>query len=262
VVDDGSTDETGAQVLSVRDPRVRYLSHEKNRGGAAARNTGIQASQAEFVAFLDSDDGWAPEKLEKQLTLLRTKGSDYGFVYAWFIGRNTAGEEIYRMSNSIDGLAVADLIVANCIATFSNVVARRSALVAVGGLDESMRSCQDWDLFVRLNAITKVCCVPEFLVYYLDSRTDKFRISANPTSVILGHRRMLQKMESQFSGISTDVKIASLKGFANVFASAGAVADVLKTGCRIIRLAPSVSNILLLLRTLARMLRSAVRNPG
>ena len=73
VVDDASKDDTRHQVMSIDDPRVRYIAHEVNRGGAAARNTGIQASQCELVAFLDSDDRWAPEKLEKQLQILSEK---------------------------------------------------------------------------------------------------------------------------------------------------------------------------------------------
>jgi glycosyl transferase family 2 len=144
---------------------------------------------------------WTPEKLEKQLQILNEKGDEYGFVYTWAIWKNSAREEVWRMDKTIDGLAVPNLIIENCIGTFSSVVARRSVLSRVDGLDESMRSCQDWDLFLRLNAITKICCVQEYLVSYLQNRNDKHRIFANSTSVILGHRRMLQKIERRFSDI-------------------------------------------------------------
>jgi len=68
VVDDGFTDNTVQIVKSFSDPRIRYIRHEKNRGGAVARNTGIRADRVEYIAFLDSYDEWLPEKLEKQVT--------------------------------------------------------------------------------------------------------------------------------------------------------------------------------------------------
>src|SRR5215468_5764628 len=69
VVDDASTDDTAAAVASIRDSRVRSIRHDRNRGGSAARNTGIEAAGAPLVAFLDSDDEWLPSKLERQLAV-------------------------------------------------------------------------------------------------------------------------------------------------------------------------------------------------
>jgi glycosyltransferase involved in cell wall biosynthesis len=258
VVDDASKDDTREQVASVADARVRYIAHETNQGGAAARNTGIRASHAEFIAFLDSDDRWVADKLQKQLTLLRAKGSGYGFVYSWFIARDLAGQEVERCEHSIDGLAVPCLIARNYIGTFSSVVARRSALDAVDGLDEGMRSCQDWDLFLRLNAVTGVCCVEEHLVVYLQNRSDRDRISANPTAIVLGHRRMLQKIERNFPNLSVKSRVESLKGFAGAFVLAGAVGDVLSTALSVLRLAPSLANIHFLFWNLARVLKRVV----
>lgn len=263
VVDDASKDDTAQRLAAIEDPRVRYLRHETNRGGAAARNTGIQASLAEYVAFLDSDDQWAPEKLERQLRHLEAKGSEYGFSYTWLIGRDPEGREIWRTSKSIDGLAVVELLVENCIGTFSSVLARRSALLAVGGLDERMRSCQDWDLFVRLNAVTRVCCLEEYLVYYLQNRGDKHRISANAASIVLGHRRMLQKLEARFAGIPPEARAGALRGISRAFAAAGSVGDVMRTGTRMLAAAPSASNLAVLLRMLAgSMKRNLTRNVG
>lgn len=263
VVDDASKDDTRARISAMPDPRIRYLRHDTNKGGAAARNTGIHAARAEYVAFLDSDDQWAADKLEKQLRHLEAKGADYGFSYTWFIGRDPEGRELWRMDRSIDGLAVVDLLVENCVGTFSSVLARRSALLAAGGLDEKMRSCQDWDLFVRLNAVTRICCLEEYLVDYLQNSADKHRISANPASIVLGHRRMLRKLEARYPGISAEARAGSLRGFSRAFAAAGAVGDVLHTGTRMLLAAPSAANLAVLVRMLAgSMKRNVTRNLG
>ena len=74
VVDDGSTDETPAVVAGLADPRMTLIQHEGNRGGSAARNTGLRAASAEYVAFLDSDDEWLPRKLERQLEVFQPVG--------------------------------------------------------------------------------------------------------------------------------------------------------------------------------------------
>ena len=263
VVDDGSEDDTRDQVFSLSDPRVRYIAHESNRGGAAARNTGIKASQSEFLAFLDSDDRWAPDKLQKQVQLFRTKGEDYGFSYTWLIGRDPDGEELWRLNRTIDGLAEEELLVENCVGTFSSVIARQTVLQAVGGLDEKMRSCQDWDLYVRLNAITKVCCVQEYLVYYQQNRGDKNRISVSPTSITLGRRRMLGKLQNRFPGMSMEGRVASLKGFVNDFVAAGATADVLRTGLRIVGIDRTFGSLVLLMQNFARAVkRNVTRDYG
>ncbi|MCP3460035.1 glycosyltransferase family 2 protein [Bradyrhizobium sp. CCGUVB23] len=68
VVDDASTDSFDRDAIAAIDPRIRVIRHETNRGGGAARNTGIDAARGELIAFLDSDDRWLPDKLKLQLS--------------------------------------------------------------------------------------------------------------------------------------------------------------------------------------------------
>lgn len=83
VVDDGSTDETASicRRFAAADPRIQILSTE-NRGVAAARNTGIEASKADYIAFLDADDLWHPTYVERMLSALHPLPASWGAVYA------------------------------------------------------------------------------------------------------------------------------------------------------------------------------------
>lgn len=78
VVDDASEDYTGqiVQQMAKEDERIRYLRQEANRGVAAARNRGVEEAAGEWIALLDSDDAWLPEKLEKQLVLQQQSGAE------------------------------------------------------------------------------------------------------------------------------------------------------------------------------------------
>lgn len=234
VVDDASTDDTRERVAAFADPRVRYIAHDRNRGGAAARNTGVRASTGDFIAFLDSDDSWAPRKLERQIALLGERGPEYGLAYTWFIGRDGEGREVSRSDHSLDGSVTDALLVANRVGTFSSIVVRRDVFERVGGLDEKLRSCQDWDLSIRLSRVTKICCVEEYLVSYFHNGADKHRISSNPASLIQGHRRMLEKFAEDYARLPRDEATQALRGFLDVFAGAGSFEDVLRLGRRML----------------------------
>src|SRR5216684_3578198 len=79
VVDDGSTDETPGRLAALENPRVRVIRHDQRQGVARARNRGVAEAESEWVAFLDDDDLWSPDKLRRQLEL--ANGSSAGFVY-------------------------------------------------------------------------------------------------------------------------------------------------------------------------------------
>ncbi|GAH83893.1 unnamed protein product, partial [marine sediment metagenome] len=84
IIDDASTDNTRevAREFQEREKRIKYFKHEINKGGGAARNTGIKNSKGEYIAFLDSDDEWYPEKLEKQIEIFNKNDENLGVVYS------------------------------------------------------------------------------------------------------------------------------------------------------------------------------------
>ncbi len=170
IVDDGSNDNTRSVIekFMMSDGRVRYF-FQKNGGQGKARNLGINNSQGEFIAFIDSDDVWVSSKIEKQLSLLG-KDDDFGLVYcdAEYIGENS---NFLFLSSTVNkpfrGRVVKKLLVNNFI-TNSSVVIRRDVLNKSGLFNESsfFRSIEDYDLWLRISVRYTFDFVDENLVRY------------------------------------------------------------------------------------------------
>ncbi len=161
VVDDGSQDETPERLVQFDDPRVRVFRHEASRGVAAARNVGIQHARASWIAFLDDDDLWSPEKLERQLRAA-TDG-DATFVYAGvvFVDETLDVIEVFRPPRPDD--LIRSLLPGNSIpAGPSNVIARTDVVRRLGGFDEQLFQLEDWDFWIRLAQAGRpaACCEP------------------------------------------------------------------------------------------------------
>ena len=165
VVDDGSADDTGGAVKAFKDGRLRYLRHEKNRGAAAARNRGIGAARGRYVAFLDSDDEWLPEKLAKEVAVFQASGPAVGLVYCGKALLNEESDRILkvRMPTS-QGDVYEKLLAWDFIGSSSRVTVRKETLDAVGGFDEQFKTCHDWELWLRVARVSRVAFVPEVLV--------------------------------------------------------------------------------------------------
>jgi glycosyltransferase involved in cell wall biosynthesis len=152
VVDDGSTDDTERVVMAMRDPRLRYLRHETNQGGAAARNTGIAAARGEYVAFLDSDAAWMQTKLERQLESARAAEPETVVVYTG--GYLVKGQDkVYLPSKRFsprEGNLHEILFWENFIDTPALLV-KRDGFTLAGTFDSRLKMCQDWDLCLRLS---------------------------------------------------------------------------------------------------------------
>lgn len=154
VVDDSSIDGTRARVEGFRDPRIRYLRHEQNRGAAAARNTGIRAARGEYLAFLDSDDEWLPQKLDEQIALLEDQSAGWGLSCSGFFYVVNGSERAYlpaRVSSWVRRLHwICDL------SPGTTLVVRRECLGEVGLLDEEFSRYEDWDWLLRLSKLYRL----------------------------------------------------------------------------------------------------------
>ena len=166
VVDDGSTDATPEILAARRDPRVRVLRNEVNRGVARARNRGIAEARAPWVAFLDDDDLWAPRKLRAQLDAVPEGGA--ALVYCGAL----AVDEQRRVDRALpappDADLARDLLGGNRIGSPSCVLAGAPALRRTGGFDPRLSILADWDLWIRLVATGRPIAAPGLLVAYTE----------------------------------------------------------------------------------------------
>jgi glycosyltransferase involved in cell wall biosynthesis len=160
VVDDGSTDGTPA-VAARFGPLVRLLS-QPNRGPAAARNHGLREARHEWIAFLDSDDLWAPTKLEKQASLARKGGGLIVLCDSDSI--DGEGRPLRGHHRRVHGGQVTARLFARTFVHTPAVLAQAALLQALGGFDESLRVCEDYDLWLRASLRTEFLLVPEPLL--------------------------------------------------------------------------------------------------
>jgi len=167
IVDDGSTDDTRERlaVLLEVDQRIRYIRHEKNRGAQAARNSGLQAASGEYVAFLDSDNEWLPQKTEKQLALFTSRSTSPGVVYCGFSRMNSRRQVIHEYVPEFRG-QVYRQVLQDWLTDTSTLIVRRKLLEMIGGFDETLRAYHEWDVCIRLARESEFDFVPECLTIY------------------------------------------------------------------------------------------------
>lgn len=182
IVDDGSTDNTAEVVNSFRDPRVRYVRLETNRGAAAARNMGIKLARGDYIAFQDSDDEWLPEKLAKQMKVFAHAPAEVGVVYTGF-WRIEGSKRTYIPSATVrrkEGNIHKELLKGNFVTTQAAVV-KMECFDRAGLLAEELPRLQDWELFIRLSKLYEFRCVDEpLLIAYFTPDS----ISANRAALI------------------------------------------------------------------------------
>ena len=196
VVDDGSTDPTPEIVASFaeRDRRVRLL-RQSNAGVAAARNLAIAQSRGSYVAPLDADDLWHPEKLAYQVAAMRQRGRQVGVVYCWRRVIDVAGHVIGedRLWYPHEGRVLAAVLLGNVPGNGSVPLIRREDLLNVGGFDTTLRrqgaqGCEDLEIYVQLAERCEFALVPLFLVGYRarpqNMSSDPRRISRSEAIVL------------------------------------------------------------------------------
>ncbi|TIN49631.1 MAG: glycosyltransferase family 2 protein [Mesorhizobium sp.] len=172
VVDDGSTDRSASIVAAYaeQDPRIR-LFRQPNAGVAHARNSGAAATDAEFLAFVDADDLWAPSKIALQLRVLQEGGSSAGLAYCWFAEIDEDGRIFSFKQPDAEGRVLQRMCRNNFVGNGSSMLVRRSAFERAGQFDPSLRArnaqgCEDLLMCLRIAENYEFRIVPQHLVGY------------------------------------------------------------------------------------------------
>ncbi|HSP96150.1 MAG TPA: glycosyltransferase [Candidatus Dormibacteraeota bacterium] len=196
VVDDGSTDDTVAEVSRFSDPRLRYLRCDVNRGAAAARNAGIQQTAAPFLAFQDSDDEWLPNKLERHMRAFAGCAPEVGVVYSDMRRiRRDGSDEYHRSPDLTPGVVLdpATRFYQVCRIGIQSTVIRRECFAAVGAFNEEFPALEDMELFIRLSRRYGFHHLEEPLVRYHE--TDG--LSQNVPAKVVARRLLLRLYERE-----------------------------------------------------------------
>lgn len=205
VVDDASLDRTVGLVTQYADDRLKLIRSAENRGAGAARNKGIAAAKGRWVAFLDSDDAWMPNKLARQIQLLDRSSKPVAACATGYIieknGRRFAVElklTPQRFHN--------DIIFGCTISPGSTLVVERYVFEEIGGFDENFRRLEDWDWLLRFSRRFDMEFVAEPLaeIYLTWKELPPGVESADST--LDGIRRMRVKHNARFSSLRNRLK--------------------------------------------------------
>lgn len=194
IVDDCSTDNTVEIINKIKDARIRIVLLEKNSGANKARNVGVSVAIGEVIAFMDSDDIWKAEKLEKTLSFLKKNNADVVF-HAYkriFPNGNTDILPHYNLNTVND--RKHHILYENCMAT-PTIVGYRKVFIEEP-FDENMPKFQDWELAIRL--------VDKYNVLFLDKVLLKANVESNGLTMDMGKsvkalKRIMKKNKDYFN---------------------------------------------------------------
>jgi len=193
IIDDGSSDGTHSYLdgLSRNDLRIKKVINQTSVGGAEARNQGISISTGKWVAFLDDDDEWLPQKIKFQLEVLNNNPSAVACSSWYWRRRDFALDRLVRVPNQIN---IEDLLRGSVLGGASGCICNAKILKSLGGFDATFKSGQDWDLWIRLRQAGEIvtCMKPTFLYRWHNNS----RISNDMNAQYQGMNRFYQKYKT------------------------------------------------------------------
>lgn len=193
IINDGSIDNTEQIVKEFKDPRIIYLVQKENRGTSIAKNIGIKVAKGKYIAFLDDDDDWLTEKLEKQVDKLEKSSPEIGIIYCGYWMLNKERKILKEIRPKFKGEIYKNLLRRNFIA-LPTVLIRKEVFEKTGLFDEGLNFGEDWDIFLRMAKFYKFDFVDEYLVNcYICGRRLTTESSKDPSARIYSLRRIIEK---------------------------------------------------------------------
>jgi len=195
VIDDNSTDDTLKQ-LSKFDENIIILKTEKQSGAQAARNVGIKAAKSEWIAFLDSDDEWLPNKIKKQVSALRkVKYDPLTVVHGNCFTSNIDSDEKQNWQlDNLNGKNVYKQLLSKSNTFFPSILTSKKALSKINFLDENAPSYHEWDTSIRLAKYCRFIHIQEPLFTY---NIHQNTISKNSDKSIQGYQYIINKFKDK-----------------------------------------------------------------
>lgn len=171
-------------------PALQYVRLETNAGAPRARNRGIARARGDWIALVDDDDEWLPQKLAMQRAVAADAPPSVGLVYTWTRALDGAGRLLYESTPSVEGRAERQIFTTNFILSPS-VMIRRDVFDRVGTFDEELPSCQDWDMWARILGAGFECRVVREIVSVYH-RHGQASVGLSPRA-LQGYRMFLTK---------------------------------------------------------------------
>ncbi|WP_392486714.1 glycosyltransferase family 2 protein [Haloimpatiens sp. FM7315] len=196
IVDDGSTDDTSKIVLKYCEQKSEIpicVIHKENGGVSSARNLGMENAKAEWLAFLDSDDEWLPDKIQHQLDILDANSN------IDFLGGSLDGNPLKILTKTINSLYKAN-VKDVCIKNFpqpSTAIFRSSIYKNIGGFDENQRYAEDGNYFLKICSSYNFYYSPKQLVIYCGGKRQfgSSGLSANLKEMYKGNVKNIKELK-------------------------------------------------------------------
>ena len=206
VVDDCSHDGTKQWMEFNKFPNVlyHYISDKESKGGNYARNYGVKLSKGNIIAFLDDDDIWDKEKIEKQIKLMN---SDVGIVYCGMNRIFEDGSKITVVPNNDYRGNLSKKVFDKIFCTTSMIMMNKKIFNSIGGFDEKLNFWQEYDLLIRACQVTKVNFVAEPLVDIMNAKSDPSRL----TNKIDGWLKAVSYVNNKYNKKINELPIKSQK---------------------------------------------------
>jgi glycosyltransferase involved in cell wall biosynthesis len=199
VADDGSTDNS-EEVLSNYGNRVKWFK-QQNQGVSRARNQAVKQSNGEILAFLDSDDLWLPQKIEKQVQLFND--AEIGLVHCGFVDFDNKGNLLKEHLDGLSGWVATDLLLYQrpvVLGGGSAAIVKREAFDKVGGFDPNVSPAEDWEFYYQVARHYKIGFIEEVLMKYREHENNAH------LNVKRMERALLTAYGKIFSADESDIK--------------------------------------------------------